>query len=318
MNNRNTILAGLLAVQLVLVVIMFWRSDDGALPETALLTGLRADAINTVQIADEDGGTLVMRRREKGWQVAIEKDVWYPADGDKVDSLVTKLATLNSSRLVTRTRASHGRLKVADQKFGRRLELAGDGKEPAVLYLGTAPNHKSIHVRVAGDDKVYLVKDLAAWEVQVDPGTWWRTSYLDLDPDRLTEIRLKNDKDSFVLIRRENKADWFLQGSSMPLNREKLNGFLEDVAQLSVTEIIPPSAAKPEGTPLAEITMKGDGRETELLIWDRKDENSDHPVKSSADPFYAMAGRYAVDELLNSVGIDLIDTGSSLETPKKK
>jgi hypothetical protein len=44
--------------------------------------------------------------------------------------------------------------------------------------------------------------------------------------------------------------------------------------------------------------MKSGNEKVELKIWNRKDENSDYPVKSSDNSFYAMAGRYVIDDLL--------------------
>jgi hypothetical protein len=185
MNLRNKILLALLVVQIGVLALVYRPVQEGpAATGQPLFPGLAGEDVQAVIITGEDGGMIRLVRQEQGWQIvaarasesedpgpsAIEPPL--PADALRMEELAGQLTGLQAVRLVTRTRASHGRLQVAEEHFVRRIELStGDGRS-AVLFLGSAPSFKTVHARRSGESEVYLVEGITTWETDTDLVAW--------------------------------------------------------------------------------------------------------------------------------------------------
>src|SRR6185436_8124451 len=92
------ILLGLLAAQLVLVVIVLTRSDDGqTLKEHVLIPGFDVAKVTRVQVSSSGEGAkaIDLVKRDAGWVVASGFD--YPADQTKVSDALTPIGKLAAS-----------------------------------------------------------------------------------------------------------------------------------------------------------------------------------------------------------------------------
>jgi len=298
----------ILLVLQVLITGYVYRGSQKEMPtETTLFEGLQASGVRQVVISGEEQKRLLVQRTAEGWQVELADGVYYPADAEKVESLIEKLVDLKSARLVTRTSSGHSRLQVDENKFSRKLELIGE--ETRTLFLGTSPSYKSIHLRTGGSDNVYLSSDFAAWEVPPDSASWWDGRYVNLDAKRFMEISLTNPEGDLHLQRENPEGEWRVAASVSDATVDKagIQTFLDNISQLIITDIIVNEEDKPQGEPLAVLTILGEAQQLDLQVWDRPDEAGDYTVKSSQSDFFARAGSYAVDDILSMSSESMYD-----------
>jgi hypothetical protein len=299
MSKTNKILAGLLVVQLLLTGYFYRDNRQQSSPEVELLAGLTADQVRKMVISETGQQSLVLLRDDEGWQVELAAGRKYPADQTKLEALLERLVGLKSARLVSRTKESQKRLKVADDQYNRKVELAS-GSGSRTLFLGTAPSYQSIHVRAGESDQVYLVDDLALWEVPAEAAGWWQSLILDQNPEQLLGVELINQQGSLRLQRNTVEEPWRLnEGESEP-DAGKTGDFLAGISRLSINQVVVDPAWRPDGKPAATLKLRSADREAELQVWPRPDEDSDYPVKVFGSDFYGQAGSYAVEEILNA------------------
>ena len=181
-------LVSVLAVLLGLQLLLAWglTRDDGDLVAPGggqlLFSSLAAEAVEGLRLEGPDGEALVIRRRAPGWQLQDDSGGGseVPADAARVDALLDRLLALDSTGPVANSEAAHDRLRVSEEDFERRISFLGQAGELAVLYLGSAPDMRSVHARVAGESAVHAVA-ISAWEVPVQPDSW-RLSAPESDP----------------------------------------------------------------------------------------------------------------------------------------
>jgi len=299
MSKTNKILSGLLAIQLLLTGYLFWSGNHPAGHEVEMLAGLKADRVQRLVIGESDDKQVILSRDGQKWQVELAPGREYPADRSKVEAMLTRLTGLKSNRLVSRTKGGQLRLKVTPEQYTRKVELV-TAKGGRTLYLGTSPSYQSIHARVGDSDKVYLIRDLAAWELPAEPSGWWQAAYLDFNPDQALGVELSNKQGKLDLSRTSAKEPWKFDGESPQPDAKKVENLLPALCRVTINAVVADSSWQPKGQPEATLKLRSGDREEELQIWPRPDEKSDYPVKVKGSEFYAKAGSYAVEPILNA------------------
>ncbi len=303
MNRKNLILSALLVLQIVLVVIALRPAATRAPEKKTFFPDLATSQVTKLVIRDADKDLTLVK---KGDTWFVKSDAEYPADQKKITDLLDKLTGLSSKRLVARTRASHIRLKVDDEVFNRRIEIL-TGDVPATIFLGTSPTYKTLHVRMAGENEVYLVRDLSIWEAQTGRESWWKTRYLDLAADSLTKVSLTNANGSFTLLK--NDGNWRLENEDRPLLDKAVRDFIDAARSISLLKYLG-TEEKPEyglDKPAATLTVAtSDGNTITVVIGPKNEEENNHVVKADNSPFYVSVASYTVEDLLNRKSTDLL------------
>ena len=292
-SKKNTLLFVLLVVQAALIAFLYRPGQQTAPVAANLFKGLTPEQLTAMTITDDQGKSLTVVKKE-GWRLSSGD---YPADQAKIEGLIKKLADMKSSRLVSQTKGGHGRLKVADTDFNRKVELsAGDKK--TVFFLGTAPSAKSIHLRLAEAKEVYQVNDLSAWEVQADNESWWQTKYLSQAADKISGLTIANAAGTIELVS-DGKKGWQLKGSQeTALDAKRVETLVNSVSEITIASYLPKDFT-PKGKPLATLTYQGKDGATTLQVWPKdKAEDGDQVIKASSSPFYAKVKDYVVKEAL--------------------
>src|SRR6185503_169594 len=146
----HKILLGLLAAQLVLVVIVLTRSGDGETQkEHVLIPGFDVTKVTRVQASSSGEGakTVDLVKRDAGWVVASAFD--YPADQTKLSDALTPIAKLTGSAPIATQAGRHKQLHVAADDFERKLVITRDGKD-VTLYIGGSAGSRRTAFRVDG------------------------------------------------------------------------------------------------------------------------------------------------------------------------
>lgn len=293
--QKNILLFVILALQTALLVFLYRPGQETTAPQLQLFAELQPGQVSSLTITDDEGKSITLDKAA-AWKVGAEG---YPGDPESIDAFLNKIAALRSSRLVTTTRGSHGRLKVSDSLFNKKVTIRQQDKE-LTLLIGTSPNSKSVHLRRSGDNEVHQVSGLAAWEVQTEPSSWWQDQYVAIDGDQLRGVHLTNAHGSLTISKNE-EGKWLLEGAEpLALDQAKLDDFLAAIKSIPVAAYLPATHTE-SGPPAATITYTlNEGPPVTLRIWPGQEENEDQVAKLSTSDFHAKIRAYALKEIVDA------------------
>jgi hypothetical protein len=156
MKRRNQILAGLLGAQIVLIVLVFLPRVLPAQNQSGPLLGnVQASDIVKMTVSDKDGKSLTLAKQGADWTLPDFES--YTAKSDQVTSS-SPVIGIKTDVLATNTASSLKRLQVADDDFVRKIDLQGADGNVHTLYLSTASGGGANHVRLGGQDNVYVAR----------------------------------------------------------------------------------------------------------------------------------------------------------------
>lgn len=299
MSKRNQILAGILALQLVLVAVVFWprRAASGAVGKS-LFPGLEPDRIAKLTISDAQGQTIQLTRQPNGWVLLESED--YPCTADTVSTFLGKLTALKTDRLVTQTSGSHKRLRVAEGAFECKVEFELSDGTKHRLYLGTSASGTSSHMRADDQNEVYLSGNLSSWDVSTVATGWIDTIYWSVPQDQLVAMTLENANGRFEL-NKDAAGGWTLKGlaAGETLDTNSVQGFVSQAASISLSKPLgkqekPEYGMQQPGALLTLQTQKDQESKTYTLRIGAKDKDNNYTVKSSESAYYVSVSEWAV------------------------
>jgi len=314
MSRINRILAGVLALQIILVAIVFWpRSAASVAGGKPLFPGVEADQIVRLTITDANGNQIQLAKELGNWVLPEADD--YPAQESKISELLDKIIALKADRLVTQTPASHKRLKVADNFFERRVEFElADGTKHK-LYLGTSPRYGATHVRAHGRDEVYLARGFSIVDVGVQAYNWVDTLYFSVTEDQVVALTLENRNGRFE-FEKDDAGTWTMKGLA-PGEKLKENNVKSMVARISSLRLLRPLGKTERDDygleePNAVITVQtrdeeGNTKTYTLRVGAKSEEDNSYVVISSESPYYVRVSQYTVKDFVERTRDDFIE-----------
>ncbi len=329
--RANYILAGVLLLQIGLAVWLFVDNYKPMLglaaaqaPAQPLVANLQLDDVTGVRVSDASGSVQLVKGTE-GW-TAPEAD-GYPAAAASVTKLISDVLAIDTGRLVADTPASHGRLRVDPNNYGRRIELDRANGDAVVVYLGSSPNANATHVRLDGQDRVYLTSGALASEARSDLAGWIDTRYVTASPDDVARVEIFNSNGRFALVKGTD-GTWRLEdqpnGSSggESVDQAKADELVSQLAGLQMVRPLGKQGKAEYGleTPraTATLTLSGTQDTTQTITVDvgaLDDAAGAYTVKSSGSEYYASVGKYAVQELVDQTRAGLLAEGAPVATP---
>lgn len=149
-------LAGLGALQLVLVAAVYWpdREAGQELPTETMLP-FDPDRIAEIHIGDDRDNEAILLKNQGRWLLPTLADM--PVDPDMIEALFDGIARQALGWPVATTVAARQRFQVASYHYQRRLTLIGDGELLGTLYLGTSPGFRTVHARNDSQDAIYSI-----------------------------------------------------------------------------------------------------------------------------------------------------------------
>ena len=303
MTTGNKILAGLLVLQVVVLVAVFWPRESDA-DGGKLFPGLEAVNVTAVTISDLEGKSIRLARTPFGCVLQEADD--YPCQENRLPDFLTRVEDITKTSLVAETKASHARLKVASDDFERLIELDTAEGERHRFYLGTSPRTGSGHVRVDGQDMVYLAPALSAAVAPVDAGFWVDSAYVKVNADQVTSFTLDNSQGVFRLMKNDEKGWVVADGKDdRALDQEKATALVGKVASLRLLRPL----GKEElgsyglGEPVSKVTIgtqagDGNGEETVIRIGAKFEDEAAFVVKSSKSSYYVLAAEVAIADFI--------------------
>ncbi|MEA1935178.1 MAG: DUF4340 domain-containing protein [Thermodesulfobacteriota bacterium] len=311
MNKRNIFLLAILLLQIVLIGYMYRPGKETVAPVVEFFPGIEQDKVIGLIITDNEQDSITLKKGEQGW--TIEPD-GYPVNGIKADSLAGKLVSLKSTRLVTRTASSRIRLKVDDETFEQKIKILIDDGKSYLIFLGASPGNNTIHVRMEGEDEVFLVKGLSSWEAPTENSAWWKNRYVEMTPEELVEVELTNSHGSFKITKgKDNTWKNVESGADETVSMEKAEEFLRRAGMISLTKYLGRDEDESYGlkTPVAELILQSKQKSISLKIGPKDEETDNHVVKASDSPFYVRVGSFVIKDILEKKFEDLLDQPQS-------
>jgi hypothetical protein len=306
MKKHNQILAAVLAIQIILIAVVFWPSAQASGGQDIPILGeLEADDIQGLTIEDADGNQVLLAKSEGTWVLPNSGE--YSAEQETVTELLDKLVLIDTGRLVTRTDASHKRLQVSEDDFVRKIKVELTSGESKTLYVGSSPSYGAVHVRLAGQNETYLTSEITSWETNATISSWIDTSYLSLEKDDVVGITLKNGSGELV-FNKDSEGKWSMEGLG---DDEELNTSNVSTLETRVTTI---NMLEPLGTvkeekflidePRAVVEVRTADKTITLEVGGLFTEDNSYVVKSSESPFYVRVNEYAVKDLVEKTRDD--------------
>jgi len=308
MKRHNQILIGVLVVQIILSVVVFWPRSAATGGGEPLFPDLEASDVVMLAIEDDEGNRIALQKVAGDWVLPDADD--YPAQADQIDPILEKLVGLDTGRLVTRTDASHKRLGVAGDDFVRRLALeTADGKK-YTLYLGTSPQYSAVHFRLGGQDETYLGSGISSWEVDATADAWVDTTYMNVPQEDVTRMTLENDDGTFVFTR-DAEGNWTMEGlaDGEIANATNINSVFHQATSLKLVNPLGKEEKSVYGmnAPNAIVTLETEGKTITLRVGAEDTTEEDrYFVKSSESPYYVRVARFSVKAMVENTRDDFI------------
>lgn len=302
MNRTHQILLGVLVAQVVAAAVLLWPRPAPAAASGAPLLGVKADDITSLAVRDNHGDGVRLARSGAQWVLPDADD--YPADSTKIEPVLAKLVELRTSRLVAETPAAQRRLQVADDAFSQRIDV----ETPAgtkTLYLGTSGGVGSTHIRLGGQNRVYLVSGVTDLGLRAEPASWTKPAYFTVPQGDVVAMTLSNASGQWNF---EKDADgrWALQGLAPgeSLNPQSVQDLLDAASYVALAHPLGKDQDPAYGLaqPSAVVTLVArteSGEKTYTLTVGSHDPgDKTYVVKSSESPYFVRAGEYSLKDLV--------------------
>ena len=335
MSRLNQILLVLLAVQAVGLVIGRAATHQPVAQRTVtMFPGFEAEKVTSIEVIgapkvkDDDPPQNRVTLAKNGLEWGIANADNFPVDKTKVDELLEKIGKLKSRNQVLDSSTYHEKLEVSADKFQRKLTVtAGDKK--TVLYVGTSPRFKNVHVRLDGEDAVYLVNDFGTTQLGDRAWSWVNREYVKIEGDNLWQVKVKNAKGEFQLDKDPVSKEWAVLGLDKPMDKTAVNDIVRKASQVNLET---PVGKKVEASygfdqPQAMITLVtgtstitgAPPKTTETVtmqVGKKIDAANQYYVKASSNEYVVQVAGWGVEPLINKAVADLAQ--KEQDTDKKK
>lgn len=319
MNRRNQLLIAFLALQLLIVALVYWPrpGQAGAAP---IFPDLKTDDILSLSISD-GAATLNLVKRAGQWLLPDAGD--FPVQTERVTTLLDKITALQSGRLVAQTPASHARLQVAADAFTRRLQFETAAGERHTIFLGSAASGQSAHFRVDDAPEVYIAADFSSFDANAQPSGYIDTSYISLSAAEITTMTVRNASGELVFSK-DAEGVWRLAGleADQETDSNKVSTLVSRVAGLFMTRPLGMRADPAWGldAPAAVVTLTtapaaGEPQTHELLIGSQDAETNNYAVKYSGSPYYVRVAAFSLDDFVQNSAADFVAAPPAEATP---
>jgi hypothetical protein len=296
MNGRVSLLSALLALQLVIIAaVLLTEADFGEQAQGPFLA-FEADTVDEIRVTgdDEDASALVLARAEEGWRLPDG----LPADADKVNDVLGKLAGLRSPWPVATSTGAAARFEVADGGYQRHVVLLADGDAVADLYLGTSPSYQHVHARRADDTGVYSV-GISNYQLPTEADQWLDKTLL----QARGAISAVHRVGAWKLTRAEEQ--W--QVDEAAADQEAAAALVQRLSELRVTGAA--EAPKQAGEPAAVLAVTDDEGSYRLSIFGEPEGGQYRVSSDRREGYFGLAGYLAEQLLLDEQALLPTDPG---------
>ncbi len=329
----------LIAIIAGLCAYLFTHNENRnnyALPELKTLTGSDITGITI----EQKGKTLRVSKTNDVWGVTEKA---YPADVDKINTLIKTIKDLRITALVS----EKGDLQRYQLDTKNRIKVTASGASGVIrtFEVGkTAPSYNHTFVKLKDDDHVYHAAGNFRREFDVDADDLRNKQVLSFDEKDIKTMELQtsgitrtlvattgkapdtvpppkstgDDTDETSSAQEKAKTVWTFQDDNTPGDKETIQQLLSSLSSLDCDGYAADedSKALSDTPPLCKITLSGD-QEMHLTLFEKKSEGNNYPALSSGTPFPFVLDEYQGKNLLTKVNT-LLGIKEETETAKEQ
>ena len=314
MSLQNKLLVGLVALQAVILVVIFWPSSSSIGVEK-LLPGLEEVQVTGVAITDSTGKSIQLTGGPTGCVLVLTQADDYPCEKGKLTSLVDGLVNLNKASLVTQTAGSHRRLKVAGDEYERLVEIQSVDGAPLRIYLGTSPRNGAVHARVENRDEVYLTSAFSTANASVSETAWVDPVYFTVPREQVTGLTQENAQGR-LWMEKDQSGEWTLQEEipDRPVEQIKARSLVRWASSIRMIKPLGKELLDSYGleNPAAVVTvrtLRDDGSlgESVLRIGAKDAHDQGYVMKSSESDYYVLIADTTVSIFVDRGSSNLLE-----------
>jgi hypothetical protein len=250
-------------------------------------------------VQDSDDNSVRLLNKSGTWVLPDAGD--YPADAQKINTFLEKLAAVSTSSSVARSPDSHLRLRVSEQGFERKVDLALEGGGHTVLYLGSSPNFGAVHVRLQGDAAVFLTTEVAAFDAGATPGAWIDPVYLRIPEEEVRAVSIDNTSGEWTLVK-VDEGSWSLTdlSSDEMVDQSAVTSLLNRVTVVRMTEPVSDQLSPSFGfeKPSAQITIRTAEETRRISVGALDSEGEAYFVKADQSPYVVKISAANLESLV--------------------
>jgi hypothetical protein len=307
MTRTNQILIAALVVQAGLVALVWSSGSERKIARLEPIVSIDADAVTRVEVYDrlEPGEeppkepAVTLTRQPAGWVLSSHHD--YPAKANTVDDLIAKLEGMKARGPVTTQESRHRQLRVASDRYERKLVVHGAGS-PVTLYVGSAAGRGKTAIRVDGASEIFGVPAITSYSIGGSARTWLDTEYFKKGSDAITQLVIKAAGGTYDLRRADGDADWKRHDGNAevpaPEGKELNDGAVDALAnklgRISLHE--PADPARVGFAPQSTVSFKAGDETHTLKIGDLTD---DRYLIAVDDKVPVWANKAMLEELVS-------------------
>ena len=341
MNRTNIILAGILIVQAFLLMLGLLAPDPEptTVSNEPLLADFATGDATQITITDVDANELVLSKMDDGgWALPMSAD--YPVQDAQVTEMLAGLRGLQTNRLIASNTSSHNRLMVSETDFERKVDITTSGGN-YTLYVGTSSGSNATHMRLEGQDAVYLTSGLAAWQLPTDVTSWVDAIYFSQPREGITQLTIENENGEYSFEQAENVWTYTELDEGEVFVEDGITAPLRNVSAVRLTNVVSTDEISnyADAEPLAiamivvtteEVIPGAEGEEpttnvttsehtlniyTAPISEEESTDNVNYVVKSSDSDFYVVVPETSVSGILE-LNRETIVMDAPEETPE--
>jgi hypothetical protein len=244
MTRINQLLIGAFAVQLLLVVGIYFSNQSPAVEQQHRTILSAGDRVNRIVIAKREGKQAVLQKIDGKWLLPDYHQLI--ANQYKVTNALNILAKTKIGWPAATTASGRKRFEVSDDNYQIRIILSDGDNIVQQFYLGTSPGFRQVHLRKANQDEVYAVK-LNSYDFQAE-SLQWLDKTLARPVGKITGL-IGSD---FTLTKQDD--NWKTEGIEGELVKEEFDKLLNTLNSLNVQEAVVGKRADP----IYRLTVKTD------------------------------------------------------------
>lgn len=303
MNRTLNKVLGVVLIAQVGLIALTWGTR-GSAPKTdarPLIEAIEADDVTALRIeaapANKKPAEVIELAKTNGtWVLTAADD--YPADPKKVRKVLDALLAGRIRAPIASNASNHNALEVGERVYTRKVKLTA-GEKTVDLVVGTARG-TAAHVRLNGEEQVYLARGFSAATLEETASPYIDTTYLDVEaPD---QIIVTNPRGTLTLNKVEGAWAVAELPPGTPADPERITAFVGAARKLIIDRPVG-KTLKPEyglDTPLAaQVTLsKGDKTYRYSL---GAVESGNRYVKRDDNDWVVLIPTFAVSNLMEQV-----------------
>lgn len=278
---NQSILALVLAVQLIAIVTIWGLRLGGDDQPDPFLT-FNASSVDVVTIEDSESRITIAREND-AWML----DGGLPADADKVDRVVEKLANAKGGWPVATTDSTMARFEVTQDLYQRRITLTAVDEMLADIFLGTSPGYRKIHTRHVSGGPVYTIV-FSNYEAGTKKSDWIDKSLLQPDGE-IVSITRSSTETGWTLSATE--GGWL--AGNVTLDQDEVASLAARLEGLRVLELVD---VEPNTEPKIRFQVVDDSGPYDIAFYHLEVDDEYVATSSRFDAVFEVA-TYIVEQL---------------------